>query len=284
MQRILFWLLVLLGLGLVSMLYLKFTVPHEDFTVYLKDAPNNPILGYVYEKDNYIVVEKDGYQRLFPWDEIKTISGPKPQSSRTAAFSFWLDKLDFLSSLGVFAALIVFSAGLYQYQQSLLWKREEFLANILPTFESQDLSNAKEILESMAQERKANIQLEPANGNTRATYCKVDSQEVIKALVAPIQNPTETELKIRGAFDSFLNRFEILDDYIRLRVVSKKSVYVQTGYWLDLLSRNDKLDDAFRKRLSEYAKFYGFDGFLRIVLRYNRMHRFLWWLRRLGRK
>jgi hypothetical protein len=283
MQRFVFWILVLLiAIGLCALLYLKFTVPQEDSAVYLKATPNEPILGYITEKDKYIVVTKDGFQRMFPWDEIKTISGPKPLPSKTATFGYWLDKLDFLSSLGVLAALIVFSAGLYQYQQGLVWKREEFLANALASSKSQDLENAKAMLESLAQDRPANIQVSAAENSRPAVYAKFDKAKIIAALAAQIETPSDEELKIRAAFDHFCDRFEGLDGYIHLRIVAKKSVYVQTGYWLDLLGRYDRIDLRFRTQLTDYASFYRFDGFLRILGRYNRTHRFWWRIRGLA--
>jgi hypothetical protein len=280
MQRILFWILVaLLGIGLGALLFLKFTVPQEDSTVYLKAGSGEPIVGYVTEKENYIVVTKDGFQRIYPWDEIKTISGPKPLPSKSAAFGYWLDKLDFLSSLGVLAALVVFSAGLYQYQQGLVWKREEFLASVLAANQSQDLENAKKMLESLAQDRSANIQTSVDENSKLPVYATLTKADIIAALADHVETPTVNQLKIRNAFDYFLDRFEILDGYIHLRVVAKRSVYVQTGYWLELLGRYDKLDLQFRKRLLDYAKFYRFDGFLKIIGRYNRLHRFHWWIK-----
>ena len=280
MQRFMFWILVLLlGIGLCALLFLKFTVPQEDSTLYLKAAPSDPIVGYITEKDKYVVVTKDGFQRIFPWDEIKTISGPKPLPSKTALFGYWLGKLDFLSSLGVLAALVVFSAGLFQYQQGEVWKREKFLATTLASYQSQDLENAKEMLESLAQDRSANVQMSVEENGRPAVYATLTKAEIIAALAVHIETPSANQLKIRAAFDYFLDRFEILDGYIHLGVVSKKSVYVQTGYWLELLGRYDKLDLKFRTQLIEYARFYRFDGFVRIIGRYNRMHRFRWWIK-----
>jgi hypothetical protein len=280
MQRVLFWMLVaVLGIGLCALLFLKFTVPQEDSTLYLKAAPNDPIVGYITEKDKYVVVTKDGFQRMFPWDEVKAISGPKPLPSKAALFGYWLDKLDFLSSLGVLAALVVFSAGLYQYQQGLVWKREEFLASALASFKSQDLENAKEMLESLAQDRPANVQMSAEENGKPAVYVKFTKAEIIAAMFAHIENPSANQLKIRAAFDYFLDRFDILDGYIHLRVVAKKSVYYQTGYWLELLGRYDKLDLKFRTQLIDYARFYRFDGFLKIINRYHRIHRFQWWIK-----
>jgi hypothetical protein len=283
MQRFLFWtLVVLLGIGLCALLFLKFTAPQEDSTVYLKTAPNDPIVGYVGEKDKYVVVTKDNYQRMFPWDEIKSISGPKPIPFKAAIFGYWLDKLDFLSSLGVVAALVVFSAGLYQYQQGLLWKREEFLANVLTSFESQNLENARTMVESIAQDRSAHFQLNPAKNDAAPNYVTLTKTVIIESLAAPIQNPSDDALRIRAAFDSFLDRFEILDGYIRSRVVARKSVHVQMGYWLDLLGRHDRLDPIFRTQLINYAEYYGYS--LGLIYRYNRLHRFGWWLKELGRR
>jgi hypothetical protein len=280
MHRFIFWLLVLLlGVGLCALLFLKFTVPREDSTVYLKAASSEPIVGQVDEKEKYIVVTKNGFQQMFPWDEIKSISGPQPLPAKAAIFGYWVDKLDFLSSLGVIAALIVFSAGLYQYQQGLVWKREEFLAGFVTSSESPSLTSAREMLESLAQERSAKVQLDSAEKDQPAVYVAVTKEEIIKSLAAPIQTPSDKELKIRAAFDSFLDRFEILDGYVSLRVVSKRSVQVQMGYWLDLLGRHDKLDPAFRTQLVKYAEFYGYEGFLRLINRYNRIHRFQWRMR-----
>lgn len=277
MQRFLYWVLLLLvGIGLSVLIYLKFTVPQENSTVYLKAEGSQPIIGYVIEKDKYIVIEKDGAQQLYPWDEIKSITGPKPIPSRTATFSYWLDKLDFLSSLGVLAALVVFSVGLHQYQQGLDWKREEFLAHILPTFESQNLSNAREMLESLTQHRTAHVQLYPEKKDAGGDYVDLTKSQIIDALAIRIDNPSADALRIRAAFDSFLDRFEIIDRYIRSGVVAKRSVHAHSGYWLDLLGRHDKLDEDFRTQLMNYAKFYGYDGFISLIGRYNYLHRLLW--------
>lgn len=276
MQRYIFaTILLLIASGAIFLIYLKFKLPPQDSVVYLKESPNSSISGYVTEKDNYIIVEKDGSEQLIPWSEIKSISGPNPLASETSSFTYWLDKVDFLSSLGILATLIVFSVGLYQYQQGNLWKREEFLAGQIKNFsEAPRARNAKQMLDALAQNYETvEIELYPEKENDHSEI-KLNKKDIIESLAVPIQKRDDIQMqRIRESFDDFFNHLESFEHYVRLNVVSKKSVYVQIGYWIDLLGRQDRLNKNYRGKINGYASHFQYTGYLKLLNRYNKKHR-----------
>lgn len=276
--RKLFWpIIILLVFFFAGLVYLKNTLPPEDSSVFLKDSPNAPITGYVTRKDKYITVLKEGSEQVFPWDEIKSISGPKPPASRSKFFYSIAENLDFLSGLGALTALVVFAVGLYQYQQGLLWKREEFLSDVIKRFgESRYVGNARKMLESLRQYPDVKIRLDPEKEDSAEV--SLTNEYIIKSLAQPPDDDELTKV-IRLSFDSFLDYFETLDAHIQSRVVSKKSVHVRIGYWLDLLGRYDRLNKNYRCQVINYANFFDYTGAIRLIHRYNRFHRQWWRLR-----
>ncbi len=279
MFRALFWLIIIsLVLSFLGLLYLKNTLPPEDSSVFLKDQPNTPITGYVTRKDKYVVVLKEGSEQVYPWDEVKRIYGPKPPASKSRFFYAIAENLDFLSGLGVLSALIVFSFGLYQYRQGLLWKREEFLSDVIKRFgESPYVGNARKMLESLRQYRRVKINLDPEKKDSKEV--PITNKDIIKSLAK--HSPDEGDLTkgVRLSFDTFLDYFETLDGHIQSRVVAKKSVHVRIGYWLDLLGRHDKLNENSRRQVINYAEAFDYTGAIRLIHRYNKFHRLQWRLK-----
>ena len=296
MQRLVFGLfLILLVVGLLALLYLKFTLPQEDSTVHLSD--NSNIQGYVTKKDNYIIVYKDSSEQLIPWTEVKSVSGPKPLNPKLSLFGYWVDKIDFLSGLGVIAALVVFSVGLYQYQQGLIWKREEFLTGVIKAFgESPSVRNARRMMESLIQYEGDSIELYPENPEGE-TSVYITNKEVIEALEVPLKEVCPHAPRIRYSFDVFLDYLQRFDHYIQSRVVTRKSLYVYMGYWVDILGRHDSLRgrqdclssrhvcwEDYRIQIIKYAKYFGYTEVIKLLNRYNRGHRFWCWIRSPFRK
>lgn len=284
MQRFIFWVMILLAIGLCALIYLKFTLPKQDSIVYFKDSSTSPLSGYVIKKDNYLVIAKDGNEQIFPWDEIKSVSGPNPIASESSIFSYWLDKIDFLSSLGVIAAITVFSVGLYQYQQGNLWKREEFLVGIIKDYsESPKAKNAKRMIEALAQDYDhVEIELYPERKEVKQSQVKLAKNEIISALNVPILNRDNSQMqRIREDFDTFFDYLETFDHYIELNIVSRKSMYVQISYWLNLLGRYDLLNPDYRNPINDYAACYQYYGYIKLLNRYNRKHRFWWKIKNL---
>ncbi|HZT61367.1 MAG TPA: hypothetical protein VFA21_22360 [Pyrinomonadaceae bacterium] len=258
-------------------------MPQEDSTVYLKgDA--NPIQGYVTRKDNYVIIEKEGSEQVIPWSEIKSITGPKPIAQKSSLFNFWLDKVDFLSGLGVIAALIVFSVGLYQYQQGLVWKREEFLTGLIKSFgESPNVYNAKKMMESLIQYKTASIELYPES-DAGKKIVDIKNEEIFESLAVPLTEVGEHAPSIRNSFDVFLDYLERFEHHIQSRVVNKSSLKVYIGYWIDVLGRHDKISETYRIKVIQYARFFEYDGVIHLINRYNRWHRFWCWIKSLFMK
>ena len=283
MRRFAFWVIILSLLGLGVLLYFKFSLPQQDSTVYLKDN-SPPLQGHVTKKDDYLILSKGGVEQLIPWGEVKSVSGPNPVKPELSRFSFWVDKIDFLSSLGVMAALVVFSVGLYQYQQGLTWKKEEFLAGLVKSFgESQKVQNAMQMMESLIQYDGDEVELYPHKDEANSSV-RLSNTLIIDSLSVHLSTNSPHAPRIRSAFDTFLDYMERFDHYIRIGLIDKKSLYVHVGYWIDILGRHEKLREGYRIRILHYATNFGYGGVVRLLNRYNRAHRFWFWVRSIGAK
>ncbi len=283
-----FSLLVLIVFGLV--LTLKLTAPKEFATVKFKDAiaevkengqivKKDQLYGEVIMKDKYVVVKtsdsKD--EHIFTWDQIKSIS--EGREDRSKQVDDVVDLIEFVSKLGIIAAIIIFLVGLFQYEQSQKWKKEEFLAGAVKDFiASPWAANARVMLDSLRLYKKGvKVQLYP-NKDPKDQYKHVSNETIYSALdTDPDKDFDDDEIAIRDSFDSFFGHLEKLNHYIKNGLVSRKSVYTYLSYPINMLGKKGLLNEKDRSRLLHYASFFEFSGVKELLDRYKKQLRQKGW-------
>ena len=137
-QKFLLSLFILATLIVAYLLYMKLTTPKVNATVKLKNpvievenADNKKVKVDVLEgeitlKDKSVVLKtKDGKNEyVLTYDQIESISNVKQEGA--GRIDDVVDLIEFVSKLGVLAAVAIFLSRSYQYNQSQRWKKKSF--------------------------------------------------------------------------------------------------------------------------------------------------------------
>ncbi|MGB8508911.1 MAG: hypothetical protein WCD76_10920 [Pyrinomonadaceae bacterium] len=307
------WIFFFLMLAIITawLTQLKLRTPTaEHATVYfnqplenISEGSTQPVTsmkGLVSKKDKYVTVKSDSDQNEyeFTWEQIRNISGSRGEDSKRVDEA--IELIEFLSRLGIIAAIVVFSVGLIQYYQGQKWEREKFLLAAMNEFSNSKLAgNARLILDSLSLYDGTNLKLAYDKDGTDLEF--VSNEDIRKSLALnykpdkTILNSANTSpekkretmlLHVRECFDSFFNFLERFDHYIATGLVKKRSVYTHLNYPIDMLGKTRKLGED-NKLLSEddrmlllrYARHYDFPHVRFLIGRWNRWHRFRQWLR-----
>lgn len=280
MPKKLFWLaLVILVSSVLIPIILRITIPREIATVKFKEPlvettqPGGEIVkrdelsGEVTKKDRYVVVKtENGRESVYTWDQIKTIT--ESRQARSQQVDEVVDWIEFVSKMGIVAALIIFLVGLYQYQQGQKWKSEEFLATAVKEFmASPGAGNARLMLDALRLYKNGmKIRFYPDKDAEMVTR-----EEIIDALDTDTERDFEQKaIDIRDCFDSYFNHMEKFEHYIQNDLVSKKSVFTYLNYQIILLGAPGKLQEKYRQRVLGYAKFFEFPGVKALLDRYKK--------------
>jgi hypothetical protein len=284
MPKKMLWIaLFVLLLSLFIPIILKLTIPQEFATVKFKEPiaeqtqPNGEVVkvyelsGEVTKKDKYITIktEGDGKELVYTWDQIKSITESRQIRSRQV--DEVVDWIEFISKMGIIAAIIIFLVGLYQYQQGQKWKREEFLAAAVKDFmASSRAGNARLMLDALHLYKKGisiqfNQDKEPQNISREEIICAIDTDTE--------RDFDDKAIAIRDCFDAYFNHLERFEHYIRNELVSRNSVYTYLNYQINLLNEDSKLKDDYRRWVLRYAEFFEFPGVSALLKRYKKESR-----------
>lgn len=314
---IIFFLALALATGWLTELKLRTSPPTETATVFFKPAkelpPDSPklpseITGHVSKQDKYVTVRRDNdpNEYVYTWDEIQRIEGSREPAS--LQFDNFVEWIEFLSKLGIIAAILVFSVGLIQYNKAQKWESEKFLLGVMKDLgESKRAVNAGKMLDSLSLYDGTILKLDYDNNSAADEYVtnddiraalRVDYRPDKRVFAKPeesaspeVKAATERDeklLRIRDCFDAFLNFMERFDHYIANGLVSKRSVYTHLNYYIDMFGSYGRDDDdnrygelrkSDRKSIFDYAEHFNFPRFKKLVNRYNHRYRLGQWLK-----
>lgn len=272
--------LLILILSLLIPIVLRVTIPKETATIKFKEAiveaarqngeviKKDEISGEVTKKDRYVVIktENDGRELVYTWDQIKSIA--EDRQVRSKQVDEIVDWIEFVSKMGIIAAIFFFLVSLYQYQQGQKWKSEEFLATAVKDFmASPGAGNARLMLDALRLYKNGvGIKFYEDKGPE-----KVSREEIIDALDTDTDREfSQKAIEIRDCFDSYFNHLERFEHYIQNELVSKNSVYVYLNYQISLLGVEGRLKEEYRQRLFGYAEFFEFPGVKALLGRYQK--------------
>lgn len=176
----------------------------------------------------------------------------------------FLNTLDFLLKLsGGAGALYLFILGLKRYTKDQIWKRNEFVANEIKEFTSDNVvKNAMYILDW----GERYIELFPNKQDYDARFVKVDRKILKTALQyhglrlkeSNKDRFTSTEVAIRDTFDHFLSYFERYNQFIEAGLLTEEELRPYLDYWVRTISSN--MEEDVRNVIYHYIKSYGFLG------------------------
>ncbi len=272
-----FGLLFVVGVILTLLLLINDIKSPRPAVVHLKPgvAQDSDRDGTITTTDKYVSVSTSKHgSEIFTWDQILFISEKDLSGSRH--FDRVVDLIDLLSKFGLVATVVFFFVGLYQYQRSQKWEREKFLAAIVKEFdESKTVRNARQMIDSLAQYPKGRkIDLLEADKPEDRKVMVLNS-EIYDALTTDankLHNLDDRAVAIRDCFDDFLSSLVTFEHYIEQSLITKDALMAHVGYWILILGRDPDqlLALKYKRRIFEYAEFYGLLDVESLVRKYYR--------------
>jgi hypothetical protein len=194
--------------------------------------------------------------------------------------------------IGILLGVGTLLVGVIEYIRAQVWKRAEFLADVIKEFESSlpvrnvlvmlDWEDRKvELFPGMEEPEKrfarVNDRVFLASMTThyddgvRAGAILAEGEEAVEGEhvavgVAGARNPTlqftPVQAAVRDCLDEFLNRLERFESYVKSNLVSAKDFKPYLRYWLDIIgdpNSGRKFPDL-RKQMWRYIDCYKFTG------------------------
>jgi hypothetical protein len=280
---------VVVALLLLTLVF-KQTLPNVSGTLYLKRGVSingnevKELSGEVVRSaDGKYVTVKNGNAPLLEIssDQIDSIT-LTDSPPRVKLYERLIDSLDLLSKFGIIAGLLAFLFTLKQYSEGQKWKREEFLAAALKDFNTiPEVSNAKQMLDSLQLYGDRRIKLYPEESTEVKRYRNVSNQDIYDALaldkenqVAPstaglttaqidaLHDEIEKKRVIADCFDAFFSYLGRFAYYIDSGLIKKEEIDLHLTYWLNLIGNEEmplKIPGV-RERIISYADKYSFWG------------------------
>ncbi len=177
---------------------------------------------------------------------------------------------DWIAIVGIAGGLIAFGAGLWQYRRAQQWKRAEFVAEQMKSFES----NLKIRLALQMLDWNSRT-YELATGEAGATTDTIIDDELLaSALVHHTTRPDgfrPPETQIRDCFDALFAHLERFEHYIQTGLVTPGDIRPYLEYWLDILGNREsgRKPEAFYDSLRSYLCGYGYDGVQQLLDQFN---------------
>lgn len=176
----------------------------------------------------------------------------------------FLDSLDLLLKIaGGIGGIILFIIGFRRYKKDQTWKRYQFVANEIESFNKDAVvRNAMFMLDWGLRY----IELFPDKPDYNERFEKVD-REIFKAALqvhelreahAGKMRFTPTEVAIRDTFDHFLSYFEKFYQFVEAGLITPEELEPYLRYWVDTIYSN--LPEDVREVIYKYIGRYKFSG------------------------
>ncbi|MFN8062710.1 MAG: hypothetical protein U0Q12_26395 [Vicinamibacterales bacterium] len=173
-----------------------------------------------------------------------------------------------LKAFGLLAGGCAFVVGLRQYSKAQAWKRHEFVASEMRSFNADPLTrNAMQMIDWGTRR----IELFPAHPEYASRFQLVTRDVLHTALTTHDKIGrayTATEAAIRDAFDAFLGGLERFEQFMQAGLVESSEFEPYLAYWIRAICED--VNPQLRGLLEGYVRFYRFDRVPALFMRYNR--------------
>lgn len=177
---------------------------------------------------------------------------------------------DWIAIFGVFAGMIAFFSGLYQYIKAQQWKKAEFVAKEIKEFEAEPQINiALQMLDWNSREYDL---LRKSSEAKKKVF--ITDESLCKALVPHTEKSSgfdPNQVIIRDIFDQLLDSFEKFEHFIQSGLVSHNDFKPYLFYWIEIIGNRDsgRKPEEFYTRLWAYIDFYGYNGVQSFIKRFG---------------
>lgn len=160
--------------------------------------------------------------------------------------------IDIILKLIPLLGIFTLSKAILEYRANLNWKKAEFLAKEMEKFFNDQ--RIKLVLQ-MLDYNKSKVKLEI--GET-----SINDVDLINALQPHNLKShfTKTEIELRNLFDYFFDRLSTFNIYIQSGLINEVDLYLYIGYYVEIISSNNRKPEPLRNCFQKYIEYYRFIG------------------------
>lgn len=170
--------------------------------------------------------------------------------------------METLIDLLPFVGLLTFIKIVWEYVQSLKWKKSEFLAKEIKEFQNDpDTKIVFQLLDWNARE----IQI-------RGEKIVVTDKSLTTALEThqTRQEFQPWEANLRDIFDKFFDKISMFEIYIQNGLIKEKELFLYLGYYINILSDEKRKPKELLKAFDSYLEYYQFSNVKKIMKSFNK--------------
>ena len=173
-----------------------------------------------------------------------------------------MEIINFLLKIIPILGIIPFLKAIWEYIRDIKWKKSEFLS--------------KEIKESQIDEN-VRIVFQLLDWNTRkiklkSTEYNISDYDLISSLQTH-NNKSKFSIKeaeLRDIFDEFFDKLSTFNMYINNGLISEKELYEYIGYYVNILTSENKKPKLLIDTFNEYIQFYEFKNVSELIERFKK--------------
>lgn len=170
-----------------------------------------------------------------------------------------------IKDLAATAAVLTFIKVVFEYIKSQKWKRAEFLTKEVKEFyDDSDIKNVLLLLDW--NEKKIKVDNKDISVN----------DELLKtALITHNKNDifTEDQSSIRYLFDRFFDELSRFNLHIESGLVREVDVYRYFNYYVNILHKVGRKDEALVKVFTDYISYYDFENISSLIERFKKIEK-----------
>lgn len=158
----------------------------------------------------------------------------------------------------VISGIAAASKWIYEYVKKIKWEKNKFLLERIDSFKEKDSVKNMQLLLDW------NEILIDFDGKKKL----INDDDLIEALTThDIKNSfTDTEVRLRGIFDSYFDNFYELVLLSEIGLVEEKNLRVLLNYWIEIIDgRKNNKPDEFVFKIKNYMRFYGYNSLLDFI-------------------
>lgn len=173
-----------------------------------------------------------------------------------------MEKIDLILKLIPLLGFIPFMKAIWEYIKDVKWKKSEFLSKEIKEFQNDE--NVKIVFQLLDwNKRKIKLKCgEHTIGDYDLASALQTHNNKSKFMVH--------EAELRDIFDDFFDKLSTFNIYIKSGLISEEELYMYIGYYVNILTAQDRKPKLLIKTFDDYIKYYQFNNVSDLIERFKK--------------
>ena len=173
-----------------------------------------------------------------------------------------MEIINFLLKIIPILGIIPFLKAIWEYIRDIKWKKSEFLSKEIKEFQIDE--NVRIVFQLLDwNTRKIKI---------KSTEYNISDYDLISALQTHNKKSKFSikESELRDIFDEFFDKLSTFNIYINNGLISEEELYEYIGYYVNILTSENKKPQLLIDTFDEYIRFYEFKNVSELIKKFKK--------------